>query len=452
MNSAKSACIILAAGKGTRMKSDKPKVLHKIAGVAMIQHIITQAEQSGASEICVVIAPDMVDSVGTIIAPHKIAVQTAQNGTGDAVKAAYETLKDFDGHITILIGDAPLITSDTIQHLQNAAMQTGLAVLGMDAADPYGYGRLIEDENEDDFISAIIEEKDCNEDQKDITLCNAGNFCVKSDLLWDCLSKLESNNAQGEYYLTDIVRLAAAQNVKCGLAVTDEWEAMGVNSRAQLADAEYIMQGRLRLKAMESGATLIDPETVYFSADTEIGRDVIIEPNVFIGPKVKIGDNVTIHAFTHVTETILENDVAVGPFSRLRGMARLDKGAAVGNFVEVKKTHFHAGAKAKHLAYLGDATIGDNTNISAGVITVNYDGFEKHTTTIGKNVMVGCDTTLVAPVTIGDGAYIAAGSAITMDVAPDALAVARNRPIIRDGWAAQYREKKKHLKKKKKTG
>jgi bifunctional UDP-N-acetylglucosamine pyrophosphorylase/glucosamine-1-phosphate N-acetyltransferase len=449
MSTANTACIILAAGKGTRMKSDKPKVLHEVAGLPMINHITKAAENSGARDICVVIAADMQESVGQAIAPHKTAIQKEQKGTGDAAKAAEDALKSFKGKILILIGDAPLITSETLNELQNAASATGLAVLGFEAADPYGYGRLIEEE--EGCISAIVEEKDCSEDQKDITLCNAGNFCVDSDLLWQCLSELKSDNAQGEYYLTDIVKLAASKGIKCGLAIAHEWEAMGVNSRAQLADAEYIMQQRLREKAMEGGATLLDPETVYLSADTEIGRDVIIEPNVFIGPKVKIGDNVTIHAFTHLTETILENKVAVGPFSRLRGMARLDEGAAVGNFVEVKKTHFHAGAKAKHLAYLGDATIGKKTNISAGVITVNYDGFEKHHTTIGDNVMVGCDTTLVAPVTIGDGAYIAAGSAITMDVAPDALAVARNRPIIRDGWAAEYREKKKHLKDEKKA-
>lgn len=441
------ACIVLAAGKGTRMKSATPKVLHKIAGRPMINHVTAQAESLSPQKICVVIAPDM-DDVADAVSPHATAIQQQQKGTGDAVKAAKDALEDFKGQILILIGDAPLLTATTLSALRDAAQDTGLAVLGMVTEDPTGYGRLELDD--EDFVTAIVEDKDCSAAQKDITLCNAGNFCVDSKLLWQCLDELQNDNAQGEYYLTDIVSLAAAKGVKCGLAVTDEIEALGVNSRNQLAQAEWVMQTRLREAAMAGGVTLLDPETVFLNMDTTFGQDVLIEPNVFIGGNVHIGDHVTIHAYTHLQDTKLGDHVKVGPFARLRGECVLEEGAVIGNFVECKKAHMHEGAKAKHLAYIGDATVGAHSNISAGVITVNYDGYEKHHTTIGSNVMVGCDTTLVAPVTIGDGAYIAAGSAITTDVAPDALAVARNRPIIRDGWAASYRQKKQ--KSKKKTG
>lgn len=443
------AFIILAAGKGTRMKSDKPKVLHEVAGLPMIQHIIKQAESLDPKKIIVVTAPDM-DDVAKAVHPHEVAVQKTQLGTGDAVKAALPQLDGFEGDVIILIGDAPLITHATLADLRDAASETGLSVLGMDAEDPTGYGRLITDIDEE-WVNAIVEDKDCDNDQKDITLCNAGNFCVASSLLKDCLERLENNNAQAEYYLTDIVGLANDKGVKCGLAVTDEIEAMGVNSRNQLAQAEWVMQTRLRQKAMDMGVTMIDPESVYLSMDTVFDPDVTLEPGVFIGKGVSIAKGAIIYAYSHLQDVVISEDVTVGPFARLRGGAQLDKSASVGNFVEVKKSHFKEGAKAKHLAYLGDADVGKKSNISAGVITVNYDGFDKHRTTIGDGVMVGCDTTLVAPVKVGDGAYIAAGSTITTDVAADALAVARNRPIIRDGWAASNR-KKKSAKKLKDTG
>jgi bifunctional UDP-N-acetylglucosamine pyrophosphorylase/glucosamine-1-phosphate N-acetyltransferase len=439
MTTSPLAFIILAAGKGTRMKSSKPKVLHEIANTPMIRHIIEQAEALDPEQIVTVVAPDM-DDVSATVAPHSTAIQHQQNGTGDAVKAAKDTLKDFDGQIIIMIGDTPLITAETLQNLRDAASKTGLSVLGMECDDPSGYGRLITDEN--NFVTEIVEHKDCEEDQRAITLCNAGHFCADAKLLWDCLDELKSNNAQGEYYLTDIVALAAQKGKKCSLTVTSEEEAMGVNSRAQLAETEFLMQHRLREQALDNGVTMIDPDSVFLSLDTVFGQDVRLEPNIYIGPKVSIGTGSTIYAYSHIVETVIGEHVEIGPFARLRGQARIDNKAAIGNFVEVKKSHFQEGAKAKHLAYLGDAEIGKKTNISAGVITVNYDGFDKHKTTIGAGVMVGCDTTLVAPVSIGDGAYIAAGSTITTNVTADSLAVARNRPIIREGWAASYRKRK----------
>lgn len=439
MNKTPLACVILAAGQGSRMKSSKPKVLHEIAGKPMISHVIGACEALDPEHIIVVIAPGM-DDVAAACAPHKTVIQEQQNGTGDAAAAAKSALEGFDGNVLILIGDAPLIKTETLAALAGASEASGLAVLGMDVDDPHGYGRLITDE--DWSVTAIVEDRDCSDEQRFISLCNAGDFCVSSRHLFDWLSALENDNDQGEYYLTDIVKIAASKGIKCGLHVAEPSETLGVNSRAQLAEAEWTMQNRLRLAAMENGVTMIDPETVYLSADTQFGQDVVIEPNVFFGSGVTVGNSVTIHASTHLADTRLADNVEVGPFARLRGNAQLDEGAVIGNFVEVKKSHFHAGAKAKHLAYIGDATVGQKTNISAGVITVNYDGFDKHHTTIGSGVMVGCNTALVAPVTIGDGAYIAAGSAITKDVAQDALAVARNRPIIREGWAVSYRDKK----------
>ncbi len=433
------ACIILAAGKGTRMMSDHPKILHKIAGRSMIGHVIAACESLSPEKIIVVVGPDM-EAVTAAVAPHKTVIQTHQKGTADAVMAARSALGEFGGDVLILIGDAPLITSDTLVELRRAATATGLAVLGMDVDDPHGYGRLIT--NDEWQVTAIIEDRDCNSEQQFITLCNAGNFCVAGDKLFGWLDKIGTDNAQNEYYLTDIVKIAAQNGAACGLFVAPSEEAVGINDRAQLAEAEWLMQRRLRLAAMRGGVTLIDPETVYLSHDTTFGRDVIIEPNVFFGPKVTIANHVVIHAFSHLEDTTAADNVQIGPFARLRGRVVLDEGAQIGNFVEVKKSHFHRKAKAKHLAYIGDATVGEKTNISAGVITVNYDGFDKHHTTIGKNVMVGCDSTLVAPVTIGDGAYIAAGSAITKNVAADSLAVARNRAIIREGWAVAYRAKK----------
>jgi bifunctional UDP-N-acetylglucosamine pyrophosphorylase/glucosamine-1-phosphate N-acetyltransferase len=441
------SCIILAAGKGTRMHSAQAKVLHPIANMPMIQHIVKNAQALNPLDICVVIGPDM-QAVESAVTPHSTALQETQNGTGGAVIAAKKTIEanaKKNGHTLIMLGDAPLITPETLTNLVQSAQKTGLSVLGMDALDPKGYGRLIQ--TKDETISAIIEDKDCKEDQRDITLCNAGLFCAKSDLLLKWLDRLDPNNAQNELYLTDIVKIAATQNVECALSLVDEHEAMGINDKTQLAQAEWLMQERLREAAMLQGVTLQDPQTTYLSADTVLASDVTIEPNVWIGSNVTVENNVTIHAFSHLSDTILKTGTTIGPFARLRGNVIMDEGSVAGNFVEVKNSHFGKGSKAKHLAYIGDTVIGEKTNISAGVITVNYDGFEKHQTTIGSNVMVGCDTTLVAPVTIGDGAYIAAGSAITKNVAPDSLAVARNRPIIREGWAKNYRNKKQKDKK-----
>lgn len=437
------AAIILAAGKGSRMKSDLPKVMHKIGNMPMIRHILRTLEGAGAGRIVTVIAPGM-DDVAKTVSPHATAVQERQLGSGDAAKAALPALSGFSGYIVIAIGDAPLITADTFGRLVAAARVTGLSVLGMRPENPTGYGRLVLDD--DAFVAKIVEERDADARTKAIDLCNAGNFCVSSEHLPALLAALKPENDQKEFYLTDIVALAAASGVKCAYVEASADEVQGVNSRAQLAQAELTFQNGARVAAMAQGATLVDPSTVYFSADTVIGRDTVIEPNVFFGPGVTLGAQVIIHAFSHLEGVAVDDGAHIGPFARVRPKSRIGKNVTVGNFVEVNRATMRDGSKSKHVSYLGDADIGEKTNIGAGTVIANYDGFDKNDTVIGKGAFTGSNSTIVAPVKIGDGAFVAAGSTITTDVPADALSIARAGCTVKEGWAAQYRETKRKTK------
>lgn len=438
MNQNKAA-IILAAGMGTRMKSTIPKVMHKVAGRPMVNHVISACENASIDNITIIVGPDM-DNLITAVSPHKTVTQYDRNGTGDAAKIARKNLDGFNGSIFILNGDGPFITDETLNRLEIASQKTGLAVLGCEFENPYGYGRFITD---GDYVSAIVEEKDCTDEQRKIHLANTGVYCVSGQYLFNWLDKVTNDNAQGEYYLTDIVGIAAQEGVQCAYTTAQEYEVMGINDRIQLADAENIMQSQLRYQAMENGVTMIDPETVYLSVDTQFGRDVIIEPNVVIGGGVKIGDNTHIHAFSHIEGASIGDKASVGPFARIRPKSKIGNHVTVGNFIEVNRSEFKDGSKSKHLSYVGDAIIGEKTNIGAGTVFANYDGFNKHVSTTGEGVFVGSNSTIVSPVNIGHGAMVAAGSTVTQDIDVDALAVGRSKERVLPGWAKKYREKNK---------
>jgi bifunctional UDP-N-acetylglucosamine pyrophosphorylase/glucosamine-1-phosphate N-acetyltransferase len=436
-------CIILAAGKGTRMKSAKAKVMAQLCGMPLIKHVVSTCEKLAPSTIITVIADGMAD-VAQAVAPHTTVVQKQQLGTGDAAKAALPVLETAQGYALILLGDVPMVTPETLSALQEAAKETGLAVLGMRAANPRGYGRLITENN---YVMQIVEDAECSFDQQEIDLVNAGLFCVELTKLRRYLAALQSDNAKHEYYLTDIVRIAALDGTPCEYVEGPESELQGINSRSQLAEAEGELQNMLRAKAMFDGVTLIDPMTVYFSMDTFLSSDVIVEPNVFFGAGVRVRSGVTIHAFSYLEGVTIEEGASIGPFARIRPQSYISAGASVGNFCEVNRTTLQAGAKSKHLSYLGDAVIGANANIGAGTVIANYDGFDKHQTVIGPACFIGSNSTLVAPLQVGAGAYIGAGSAVNADVPADALAVARERTVIREGWATEYRLKKEKEKK-----
>lgn len=436
----KLAIVILAAGKGTRMKSQLPKVMHEIAGRPMIGWLIEVAESLSPEKIIVVTAPGM-DDVADAVAPHNVVLQTTQRGTGDAVKPALPLLKGFDGKVLILLGDEPFLDKGVLEEMIG---WNGLSVMAVRPLSPKGLGRMIA--NEDGTLDRIVEEKDATDEQKEIRLCNAGNFCIPSSHLGKWLDQLQPNNAQNEFYLTDVPRIAEKDGYLTYVVETDVQWVWGINTRTELAEHERMAQVMLRDKAMAAGATFIDPNTVYLSFDTVLGKDVVVEPNVYFGAGVKVGDNVVIHAFSHLEKVTVDAGASIGPFARLRGGAHLKENVKIGNFVEVKNSVIEAGAKASHLAYLGDATIGAKSNIGAGTITCNYDGFDKHKTTIGAGVFVGSNATLVAPVTLGDGSFVAAASVVTHDVPKDALIVARAHQLIKEGWALLYRNKKKDKK------
>lgn len=436
------AVIVLAAGKGTRMKSELPKVLHRAAGRSLLGHVLHTAKAMAPSRTVVVSGPDMPGieiEARKIVPGATVVVQHERKGTGHAVSVAQPALEDFSGTVLVLYGDAPLVSPERLEAL--SATGRNLAVLGFQAADPTGYGRLILDP--DGFVSAIREELDASSEQRKIKLCNSGIISVSSTLLWKLLPRLGSGNAKGEFYLTDIVELAAAGGENVAMVEGPEADFAGVNDRVQLAAVESEMQGRYRRQHMLNGATLVAPETVFFAADTVVGRDVVIEPHVTFGPGVTISDNVEILGFCHFEGASVAAGARVGPFARLRPGAEIGADAHIGNFVEVKKSVIGKGAKANHLTYIGDAKVGAGSNIGAGSITCNYDGFEKRLTDIGPNVFVGSNTAMVAPVAIGEGAYIAAGSVITKDVPANALASTRAPLEMREGWAAKYREIKR---------
>ena len=440
------AIIILAAGKGTRMKSALPKVMHKLAGRPMIGWVMETAQALDPEKVITVIAPDQ-EMIKEEVAPHPYAYQEKQLGTAHAVQQAKEELKEFNGTVLVLYGDGPLYTPKTLRHflknIENAGAEFGF--LGMTPEDPTGYGRMSADEN--GYITNIIEEKDANEAQKKIGLCWTGVMAGKASSLFELIEQIDNNNAQNEYYLTSLPRLAASEGLKTIHALAPIDETLGVNSRAELAALEAKMQERLRMQAMDNGATLIDPASTFLSFDTKIGQDVIIEPNVMIGPGVTIADETYIYAFSHIEGAAIEKGAQIGPFARVRPKSSIGEKAVVGNFIEVNRSTVQAGAKSKHMSYLGDAVIGEKANIGAGTVIANYDGFNKHKTIIGTGAFIGTNSTIIAPVTIGDGAIVAAGSSITHDVPGDAMGIARARQENRDGWAAIYRGKKLKTKK-----
>jgi bifunctional UDP-N-acetylglucosamine pyrophosphorylase/glucosamine-1-phosphate N-acetyltransferase len=448
------AAIVLAAGKGTRMKSALPKVLHPIAGKPMIRHVLDTLAPLGCSAVVVVVAPDM-DQVAAAVAPHATAIQEPQLGTGHAVMAAFPALGQVTGpmarDVLVLYGDTPFISTATLERMldrRRRADDPAVVVLGMRPDDPGEYGRLIV--GGDGYLHAIVEHRDAGADQRSINLCNSGVMAIDGAHLFSLLERVGNDNAKGEYYLTDIVAIARERGLSCAVVEAAVDELMGVNSRAELAVAEAVLQDRLRAAAMDGGATLIDPKTVWLCHDTRLGQDVVIGPNVVFGPGVEVADNVEIRAFSHIEGATIAAGAVIGPFARLRPGTEIGAKARVGNFVEVKATRLGRGAKANHLAYLGDAGVGDGANVGAGTITCNYDGYDKTRTEIGAGVFVGSNSTLVAPVTIGEGAYVAAGSVVTEDVAPDALAVARGRQTDKPGWAAKFHARKRMGRKPKK--
>ena len=426
------------------MKSDLPKVLHRVANRPMISHLLDALSAISSERTVVVVAPGMTQLVDAV-APADTAVQTEALGTGHAVLAARDQMQDFTGDVLVLFGDTPLLTAETMQDMltaRRAAENPAVVVLGFRPDDPAEYGRLVT--AADGGLEAIVEFKDASDAQREIGLCNAGIMAIDGNHLFALLDAVGNDNANGEYYLTDIVQLARDRGLRCAVVeAADPVEVMGVNSRAQLAEAEAAMQARLRDRAMAGGVTMTDPETVWLSADTKIGRDVIIGPNVFFGTGVTIADNVEIKAFCHIDGAEVASGVSIGPFARLRPGAKLERNVHVGNFVEIKQALVEEGAKVNHLSYVGDARIGPRANVGAGTITCNYDGFFKELTDIGADAFIGSNTALVAPVKVGDGATVGAGSVITSDVEADALAVARGRQKSIAGWASAFRKRRK---------
>jgi bifunctional UDP-N-acetylglucosamine pyrophosphorylase/glucosamine-1-phosphate N-acetyltransferase len=443
------AAIVLAAGLGTRMRSELPKVMHKAAGRSLLGHVLNTTASLSPARCVVVSGPgkeDLTIESQRTIAAAETVTQAERKGTGHAVLMAAPKLEGFAGKILVLYGDVPLIGAETLRALlaQVSAAQP-IAILGFDSETPKGYGRLLRDAT--GGVIAIREELDATPEERRISLCNSGIVAADAATLWRLLAQVQPNNAKGEYYLTDIVELCVKAGGRVGLATCSESEVQGVNTRAQLARVETLLQERYRAAALDGGATLIAPETIFFCADTKLGRDVVIEPNVVFGPGVTIGDNVQILAFSHIEGAKVADGARIGPFARLRPGADIGADVHIGNFVEVKKAKLDQGAKANHLAYIGDAHVGARANIGAGAITANYDGFDKHHTEIGAGVSVGSNVVMVAPVNIGDGASLGAGSVITNDIEANALALTRAPLETRKGWAARFRAAKQERKK-----
>ena len=444
MSDSNSAAIVLAAGKGTRMKSDLPKVLHRIGNRAMVDHVLDRVAEVGIERVAVVVGTG-AERVTEAVSPVRTAVQDPPLGTAHAVLAARDFLDGFDGDVLILFGDTPLLTAGTIRHmldLRRSPADPAVVVLGFRPADTAEYGRLIVDGA--GRLQAIVEHRDADEETRRIEFCNAGITAVDGRRLLSLLEAVGNDNAKGEFSLTDIVEIARSRGLDCAVTeVADPDEVMGVNSRAELAVAEGVFQRRARARAMAQGATLIDPDTVYFSHDTVLGRDVVIGPQVVFGPRVTVGDGVTIRAFCDIEGARISNGAVIGPFARLRPGARIGEEVSIGNFVEIKASSVEAGAKVNHLSYVGDSRVGARANIGAGTITCNYDGFSKAETDIGEGAFIGSNTALVAPVTIGPGAMVGAGSVIAKDVPADSLAVERSAQKVKTGWAEAFRVRRR---------
>ncbi|MCB1720565.1 MAG: bifunctional UDP-N-acetylglucosamine diphosphorylase/glucosamine-1-phosphate N-acetyltransferase GlmU [Rhodospirillales bacterium] len=440
------AIVILAAGFGTRMKSSQAKVMHTLAGKPMINWLLNSCESLNPEKIVVVIGPEMPD-LEKAVKPHICVVQKVRDGTGGAVRTAMSALEGFGGDVLILLGDTPLITPATLSALRVAKDDHALAILGCIMDNPHGYGRLIL--GQDGMLENIIEEKDADPEQKAIQLVNTGAFCADGSQLCGWLNQIDSNNSQNEFYITQLPAIIREQGgVTAAAIIKNPAEVKGCNTRTDLAALEKTLQTRLREDLMNEGVFMQDPDTVYLWHDTKIAPDCIIEPNVYFGPGVTLESRVHIKAFSYLEGAHVKAEASVGPFARLRPDTQIGKGARIGNFVEIKKSIIGPGSKIGHLAYVGDCHMGEEVNFSAGAITVNYDGFQKHRTVIGKNVMVGSNVNLVAPVHIDDGAFVAAGSTITEDVPADALSIARDPAEIRQGWAAKYRKIKEAAQKK----
>ena len=441
------AAVVLAAGAGTRMKSAKPKVMHEVGGRPMISHLLGTVGVLDPAKVVVVTSPNM-ETVQKEVAPAEIAIQQEALGTGHAVAAALDSLAGFSGDVLILYGDTPLIEAETLRKMiakRRESAKCAVVVLGFEPDDPLEYGRLVTDANGN--LTAIVEFADANAEERAVGLCNSGVMAIDAAHLADLIKAVDNKNTKGEYYLTDIVEIAIKRGLTCAYVKGAEDELLGVNNRAQLAEAEASAQSRWRAAAMTAGATLIDPETVWFSHDTKLGRDVVIEPGVFFGPGVTVGDNVRIKAYSHLEGTNIGEKSQIGPFARLRPGAEIAGDVKIGNFVEVKKSHIETGAKVSHLSYIGDARIGAEANIGAGTITCNYDGYDKFKTDIGAGAFIGSNTALVAPVKVGDGAIVGAGSTISKDVAADALGIERAEEKQKAGWAKRFRDLKKKVRK-----
>jgi bifunctional UDP-N-acetylglucosamine pyrophosphorylase/glucosamine-1-phosphate N-acetyltransferase len=434
------AAIILAAGKGTRMKSDLHKVLHPIAGRPMLMHLLASVDALNPARKVVVVGSGKEQLEAALAGSADLAVQEPQLGTGHAVQQAEGALAGFSGDVLILYGDVPFVPSATMQAMVdrlNAPDAPAVVVLAFAPDDPTGYGRVIV---QDGRIVKMVEQKDATDAEKAVKLSNSGLMAVKARDLFGLLARVTDDNAQGEFYLTDIVNIANADGRMCVAVTTDPFDVAGINSRAQLAELEGEWQRRRRLRAMDEGASLIAPDTVWFAHDTQLGRDVLIEPNVFFGPGVTVADGVIIRANCHIEGTSIASGAEVGPFARLRPGTVLEEKTKIGNFVETKKAHLKRGAKANHLTYLGDAEVGAGANIGAGTITCNYDGYFKYKTEIGERAFIGSNSSLIAPVKIGADAIVAAGSAVSRDVADGELRMVRAEQLVKPGWADSFHE------------
>jgi bifunctional UDP-N-acetylglucosamine pyrophosphorylase / glucosamine-1-phosphate N-acetyltransferase len=443
MTARSSLTVVLAAGEGTRMRSSRPKVLHPVAGQSLLSHVLDAAPKGAGASLAVVVGPDhtrVADEARRVRPDAASFVQRERLGTAHAVLAARDAIARGADDLLVVFGDTPLISAATFARLR-VPLKNGaaLAVLGFHAADPAGYGRLLV---EGSRLMAIREHADATPEERKVTLCNAGVMAFDGRKALAILDKIGNANSKGEYYLPDAVGIVRQLGWEAVVIETSEDEVRGINTKAQLAEAEAVMQARLRKAALDAGVTMIAPDTVYLAADTKFGSDVTIEPFVVIGPGVTIADGAVIHSFSHIVQASIGRHALVGPFARLRPGTSLGDGAKIGNFVETKAAVLEAGVKVNHLAYVGDAHIGANSNLGAGTITCNYDGFGKHKTEIGEGAFIGTNSSLVAPVKIGNGAYIGSGSVITRDVPDDAMALERSPQTNREGGAKRFRELK----------
>jgi bifunctional UDP-N-acetylglucosamine pyrophosphorylase/glucosamine-1-phosphate N-acetyltransferase len=443
MNQRSCLAIVLAAGEGTRMRASLPKALHQIAGRTMIAHVLATAAEAGCDNLAVVIGPDhaaVASEVRAVAPKAQTFEQRERRGTAHAVLTARKAIAAGAADILVMFADTPLVRAQTLGGLRQALAEgSAVAVLGFKAANPRGYGRLL---TRGDELIAIREDSDATAEERKIALCNGGMMALSGRHALRLLEQIGNSNAKGEYYLTDVVAVARGMGLKAVAIETTEDDVRGINTKAQLAEAEAALQQRLRAAAMEAGVTMTAPETVFLAADTKFGKDITIEPNVVFGPGVTVDDGATIKSFSHLEGAHVGKGARVGPFARLRPGTDLGRDVHIGNFVEVKASTIEDGAKANHLAYIGDARVGESANIGAGTITCNYDGVAKHRTDIGKAAFIGTNSSLVAPVKIGDGAYIGTGTVVTQDVPAGALAIARTRQTVKEGWAKRLQQVK----------